>query len=162
MKIFCRAGLHKPRAGSRLNAGYRFSTCERCGRDLVRSATGRWRAPRGYRVVWRTRAEAASQILLGTSPGSTGKAGGSRSDLPIQEVLRLLQNYDFVDQREPDPPPGTLIAVRTEEAISRFDAGDFMSPQTTDVVAGPRRSVFSDHEDDAPAIAAGTNGTRKP
>jgi hypothetical protein len=156
MNIRCRAGFHRPSAGSRSNAGYRFSTCERCGRDLVRAATGRWRVPRGYRVVWKTRAEAASQILLGATPGPGGKAAGAtRSELPIQEVLRLLQDYDFVDRPEPDPQPGALIAVRIEDAISRFDAADFMIPQSTDVAAAQRRSVFPESENRGPGPAGG-------
>lgn len=153
MNILCRTGFHRPSAGSRANAGYRFSTCERCGRDLVQTAAGRWRVPRGYRVVWKTRAEAASQILLGATPGSPDKS--ARSELPIQEVLRLLQDYDFVDRPEPESSPAPLIAVRTEDAISRFDTGDFMIPQPTDVEAAQRRSVFSENGTHGPGPAGG-------
>jgi len=163
MKILCRAGFHRPSAGSRFNAGYRFSTCARCGSDLVKGASGRWRVPRGYRVVWKTPAEAASHILLGASSAPRGQPKrAARPELPIQEVLRLLQNYDFVDQQEPDALSEAVIAVRTEDAISRFDTADFMVPRPDDVAAAQRRSIFPDNGDEDPTPAGRNQALRKP
>ncbi len=40
-------------AKARWNRGICFGECTRCRRAVVRSATGSWRVPRGFRVVWR-------------------------------------------------------------------------------------------------------------
>ncbi len=55
--FLCRLGWHAPRKGALWNQGYYFTRCTRCGADLVRTTFSGWEAPRGQRVVWRTRAE---------------------------------------------------------------------------------------------------------
>jgi hypothetical protein len=52
MSLLCSLGLHRPEGVPRWNDGYYFTKCGRCGRDLVRTAYGRWDVPRGYRIVW--------------------------------------------------------------------------------------------------------------
>jgi hypothetical protein len=52
MPLLCELGWHKADPLARWNAGYYFSTCGRCGRDLVRTAYGGWRVPKGFKVVW--------------------------------------------------------------------------------------------------------------
>jgi hypothetical protein len=55
VSLLCRLGRHRPRGIPRWNDGFYFATCERCGRDLVRTAFQRWHVPRGYRIVWSDR-----------------------------------------------------------------------------------------------------------
>lgn len=52
MPLLCELGWHKADPLARWNAGYYFSTCGRCGHDLVRTAYGGWRVPKGFKVVW--------------------------------------------------------------------------------------------------------------
>ncbi|HEX8239627.1 MAG TPA: hypothetical protein VF574_07805 [Allosphingosinicella sp.] len=59
MSFLCRLGRHKPRGIPRWNDGLYFATCERCGRDLVRTAFEGWHVPSGYRVVWSDRPPAS-------------------------------------------------------------------------------------------------------
>jgi hypothetical protein len=93
MPFLCELGWHRPRDLVRWNSGYYFTRCARCGCDLVRTAYGRWHEPRGYRVVWQAEppANAVSAALVrernGDPPSGT-------EELPIQEVLRHLQNGD--------------------------------------------------------------------
>ena len=49
------------------NQGFDFSTCQRCGRDMIRSAesgTSKWKAvPPGFRVIWRNTNSNQCRIL---------------------------------------------------------------------------------------------------
>ena len=77
MPVRCIVGQHAAAPGEVRNQGFGFSTCRRCGRDMVRS-TQEWRiVPRGFRVVWRRRrprqAEISAAQLLFDLP-SIGRA----------------------------------------------------------------------------------------
>lgn len=142
MNILCQAGFHKPNSQSRSNAGYAFTTCARCGADLVRRGTGRWRRPRGFRIVWKSPAEAATDILLQTPAAALGKQSryGPR-ELPIQEVLRHLNMRNFMEQREQTPSTWDMkIAVRKDAALKRVAREDFMAPRPNDVAPDPLRT----------------------
>ena len=91
MPFLCRLGWHQPKPVARWNCGYYFTTCARCDQDLVRTAYGRWHVPHGYRVVWQAQppANAVSAALV-RDRAAAGPAGGT--ELPIQEVLRHIQN----------------------------------------------------------------------
>lgn len=53
MPILCLSGLHSTRPSSVANQGYFFSTCTRCGRQMIGSAV-KWKpVPRRMRVVWK-------------------------------------------------------------------------------------------------------------
>ena len=57
MKLFCYLSMHQAAPEPTWNAGFYFTRCMRCRRELVRRPQQAWRAvPRGYRVVWKTRA----------------------------------------------------------------------------------------------------------
>lgn len=91
MPFLCELGWHKPRPVARWNCGYYFTTCARCGEDLVRTAFGRWHVPHGYRVVWQPQPpENAVSAALVRDRAAAGAAGGT--ELPIEEVLRHIQN----------------------------------------------------------------------
>jgi hypothetical protein len=51
--ILCRFGRHAPAPDPVWNRGYWFSSCARCGADLVRTAAGRWHVPKGRKIVWK-------------------------------------------------------------------------------------------------------------
>jgi hypothetical protein len=56
MEVLCRLGVHAAALRHVSNHGYDFSSCQRCGRTLLRVGAQRWATPpRGYRVVWRPR-----------------------------------------------------------------------------------------------------------
>jgi hypothetical protein len=55
LPLLCRLGTHRPEPGEVWNRGYWFTTCGRCGSDLVRTASGRWHVPEGKKIVWKPR-----------------------------------------------------------------------------------------------------------
>lgn len=129
----CELGWHRPEPIARWNDGYYFARCRRCGRDLVRTAYGRWQVPRGFRVVWDpSRPEnAVSAELVPIEDGAEG-AGGS--DLPIQAVLRHLHQEE---QQIGHPAAGNHEATAAAEPPRGRRVGvtyipDFMDDANTD------------------------------
>lgn len=62
MSLLCSAGAHSPRPTNVQNRGLHFSSCRRCGRDMIRVA-GDWKCvPPGFRIVWKTRRQAEPLI----------------------------------------------------------------------------------------------------
>ena len=57
MALLCNLLTHAISQHVSRNQGFEFSTCRRCGRDMIRSAESRasiWKAvPLGFRVIWR-------------------------------------------------------------------------------------------------------------
>lgn len=118
MPLLCRLGRHRPGGAARWNHGYYFARCSRCGSDLVRTAYGKWQAPRGYRVVWQAEppANAAPPALIREAtpepaPGPAPAAATASRELPIQEVLRHVQNRDL---SEPPPAPRSRTLPATK------------------------------------------------
>jgi hypothetical protein len=58
MRLHCIIGNHAPLPPAAANQGFQFSTCEHCGRDMVRSGRSWHAVPRRFRVVWREAATA--------------------------------------------------------------------------------------------------------
>jgi len=53
MQFLCLAGAHAPHPSKGQNQGLHFSSCRRCGRDMVRSEA-KWKpVPDGFRIVWK-------------------------------------------------------------------------------------------------------------
>lgn len=55
MSLLCRVLGHRARPSTQLNQGFAFSVCQRCNRDMIRSAgapsTSKWKqVPAGFRV----------------------------------------------------------------------------------------------------------------
>lgn len=112
MPLLCELGWHRPRPLARWNNGYYFTKCSRCGCDLVRTTYGGWQEPQGFRVVWQAHAPANSNAAAGLVRERDEEAASS--ELPIQEVLRHLQNGDA--EAEPaDKVEETLPAEVEEE-----------------------------------------------
>ncbi|HEV2867259.1 MAG TPA: hypothetical protein VGX37_12185 [Allosphingosinicella sp.] len=108
MPLLCRLGLHSAEPLARWNDGYYFTRCRRCRRDLVRTAYGRWHVPRGFRIVWQARPP-ASHVPTGLPPApaeqsrtSARSNRPSRQELPIQEVLRHLQEQEELPEEQPE------------------------------------------------------------
>ena len=57
MALLCNLLTHAITQHVSRNQGFEFSTCRRCGRDMIRSAESRaskWKpVPLGFRVIWR-------------------------------------------------------------------------------------------------------------
>ena len=53
MRLHCIVGNHAPLPPAAANQGFQFSTCEHCGRDMVRSGRSWREVPHKFRVVWR-------------------------------------------------------------------------------------------------------------
>jgi hypothetical protein len=119
MSFLCRLGLHRVSGLPVWNDGFYFSTCKRCGCDLVRTAFERWHAPSGQRVVWSptppesrptvklTPRQVDSQDVESTPsaksvettgidslPGADTAAAPSPDSPSIGEVLSLLRQED--------------------------------------------------------------------
>lgn len=58
MRLFCRLGWHSPDPQILWNAGFWFTKCRDCERDLVRSRHRGWHVPVGAKVVWQAKAPA--------------------------------------------------------------------------------------------------------
>ncbi|HZF42222.1 MAG TPA: hypothetical protein VEZ48_02300 [Sphingomonadaceae bacterium] len=74
------------------NEGLFFSTCQHCGRDLVRPLSGKWTpVPKGLRVAWRTRAE--QQTVNGSKvspPGQNNRHQGRHLPAPANNPYAVL------------------------------------------------------------------------
>ena len=55
MPILCSLGFHRPSPDQVWNKGWYFTSCARCGTDLVRTGSGKWHVPKGQKVVWKPR-----------------------------------------------------------------------------------------------------------
>jgi hypothetical protein len=132
VRLACRLGWHRPELPGVWNGGYCFSRCRRCRHDLIRSFQGRWRVPRGFRIVWKTPAEAALGLLL-RDVDEAGPPGPLKTHVPLQEVLLRLRDTDFMaDERARGSWDGE-IAVAADKAIARMDRSDFMMPRREEV-----------------------------
>jgi hypothetical protein len=56
MRLFCTLGWHSPGPQILWNAGFWFTKCRDCERDLVRSRHRGWHVPVGAKVVWQAKA----------------------------------------------------------------------------------------------------------
>ncbi|HEX9947577.1 MAG TPA: hypothetical protein VGA98_08560 [Allosphingosinicella sp.] len=105
MNLLCRLGRHRPRGIPRWNEGYYFATCERCGRDLVRTAFQRWHVPDGYRVVWSDRPP-ASRPEVALVPGE--KSAPASSGLPEARPGPAHEPDSPAAISPPEPPQDPL------------------------------------------------------
>ncbi len=128
MPLLCELGWHRADPLARWNAGYYFTTCGRCGRDLVRTAYGGWRVPKGFRIVWQTKPpESVIAAELVPEP-EFESAASDQMELPIQEVLRQLE------------------AEELEAALASAQA---------DLREDPEEDLEADLFDDGPAVIEG-------
>lgn len=112
----CRLGLHKPVAPGRWNGGYCFTTCSRCGRDMVRSLFGEWHVPVDFRVVWE--AKPKDTIAAPTAPSAAAMPSPA-PPVPAQVVAPQMP------ARPPVSAPSRKFKVDKPEPRSPFDFDDF-------------------------------------
>ncbi|HZG45772.1 MAG TPA: hypothetical protein VEZ41_05835 [Allosphingosinicella sp.] len=134
--FLCRLGWHAPRKGALWNQGYYFTRCTRCGADLVRTTFSGWEAPRGQRVVWRSRAELDQPDQR---PNLSARATPSpRRTSLISPAAAPSRAID----RPPPPPPRRPAGVSAASAIP-----DFMDEPERPSTAGRERSVVEQREE---------------
>ncbi len=115
MSIVCSVIGHKAASASVWNRGYHFSTCTRCGADLVESEDDRWiTPPAGYRIVRKqplVRPEAAAPAPLKPSSEPAEVAEWVEATRPVEPA------YTF-EPSEPAEPTSVWEAVRAPEPTS--------------------------------------------
>lgn len=142
MAIACMLGRHAIEQAGVRNGRYEFARCDRCRCDLMRAGDRAWeRVPRGFKVVWKPRADGSGEIA---APGSAAFArevdlrgvtvvgermlGAQRFALVILNA-RDEKNYGaMVDPLGMDGPvaaqiarPGARRPVTNERAASVYD-----------------------------------------
>ncbi len=144
MRLLCKIGIHKAAPGACWNAGHCFGKCRGCGRDLVRTPQGKWRVPKGYRVVWKSPAETdivpeappvvrAPLIQPPAMPAPPPRpVAPPARELPIQAVLRRLDS-DFMDDAEEPGAVDTGDKLRVQRACTRALSYDFMDEEAPSV-----------------------------
>jgi hypothetical protein len=146
-RLLCGLGLH--RAGRVLghNNGYSFARCARCGRDLVREPGGKWREPRGYRVVWRTLEDAEARgdwfrRPERTAPASAAPQPEPKARLEIQTVLDELPTAPPAAEAEPAvEPPAPAPQAAAPEPVDPWEELDRR------ISAARRNAVFEQEPD---------------
>lgn len=106
MPLLCELGWHKPDPLARWNAGYYFTTCGRCSRDLVRTAYGGWRVPRGFKIVWQAKPPESFTAAELIPDNDQAPDNADQMELPIQEVLRQLEAEE---QQAAEDPVGAAF-----------------------------------------------------
>jgi hypothetical protein len=102
MPLLCELGWHKADPLARWNAGYYFTTCARCGHDLVRTAYGGWRVPKGFKIVWQAKPP-ESAVAAELIPDPDAELGDAdQMELPIQEVLRHMEAEEQAEDAFPE------------------------------------------------------------
>ena len=114
MSIVCSVIGHKAASASVWNRGHHFSTCTRCGADLVESEDDRWiTPPAGYRIV-RKQAMVAPEARMPSVPEPATAAEwvepAERTE-PIQPALTAEPS----ERAEPSEPTSVWEAVRAPE-----------------------------------------------
>lgn len=88
MRLFCRLGWHSPGPQILWNAGFWFTKCRDCERDLVRSRHRGWHVPVGAKVVWQAKAPAprppAQPAMLAEPPHSAAAIEPLAPDIVIE------------------------------------------------------------------------------
>jgi hypothetical protein len=115
VNLLCALGLHRPGGIPRWNDGFYFTTCSRCGSDLVRTAYQGWHVPSGYRVVWSPiPPEERSEVALVEQEVPPAEAAASPAPPEAQESE--LEAPAFTPPVEADvPPPAAEAPVDAED-----------------------------------------------
>lgn len=153
--LLCGLGWHKTNPLAHWNDGYYFSKCRRCGRDLVRTAFGRWTVPTGYRVVWtaepprRTRPVQLIRAGDATDRGRAVDAGqASTIEFPIRETAEAPPQPQIEPQPQAEPEP----QVEPEPELQRAVDGEGPASLVPDEIAS-KSEARSDGDDDVRPVA---------
>jgi hypothetical protein len=159
-RIACAFGRHRPAGRQILNNDIWVARCRGCRRDIVREEGGRWRIPRGFRVVWKTiaQAQADSWTAVVAARQARSAAAPATPELPIQGVLDNLPARAApapVEAEAPAPPatpaePAAPAAAEPEpEAPLEVDAEHAPEEVMAESlpVQQPRSGEWEAHED---------------
>lgn len=126
MSIVCSVIGHKASSTSVWNRGHHFSTCTRCGADLVESEDDRWiTPPAGYRIV-RKQPERAPEAFATPvyEPHECAEQAEQTEQIEPAEPDQLAEAAERTEPREPaepsepDEPKSVWEAVREPEPTS--------------------------------------------
>jgi uncharacterized Zn finger protein (UPF0148 family) len=101
MGLLCSVAGHLASDVTISNEGYQFSSCTRCGIDLVQSGDDRWIAPpHGYRIVKQT---LELRAKLKTKPQAEAQESGRGLEQPaiLQEKRRTSDRRAADDDNRP-------------------------------------------------------------
>ena len=119
MSIVCSVIGHKASSASVWNRGHHFSTCTRCGADLVQSEDDRWiTPPAGYRIVRKPPVRAAKISAPLVSETAEAEWAGNSEWIEPAEPVQPLDNVEPSEPSEPAEPSSVWEAVRAPEPIS--------------------------------------------
>lgn len=131
MSLLCELGWHRPRGIPRWNDGYYFAKCERCDRDLVRTAFGDWSVPTGYRVVWQP------------------KPPADRPEVALEPLEAFNEPVDSMPVATPEiDPPTAAEDAAAVEAPGEAGAAPPLEPEEPVIDEAPTA------EEDLPVAAA--------
>ncbi len=129
MSIVCSVAGHVPSGETISNDGYTFSRCTRCRSDLVEMEGKGWtRAPRGYRIVWKSR----SASSVGTPIAAI--------DEGVRPTVSPLQEKRAGRDRRRNPHgtlPAALGGIDRRRADRRKSSGNYRSNRRRSLVARP-------------------------
>ena len=119
MSIVCSVIGHKASSASVWNRGHHFSTCTRCGADLVESEDDRWiTPPPGYRIV---RKQPVRVAQISAPPVSETVEAEWAGDSEWIEPAEPVQTFEIAEPAEPAgpaEPTSVWEAVRAPEPSS--------------------------------------------
>ncbi|MEA1014030.1 hypothetical protein [Sphingosinicella sp. LY1275] len=99
MSLFCRIAKHSPYPSTVRNQGFHFSSCRRCGRDMVRSGALWTPVPKGFRVVWKLAetppAEMPAPVEIRTNLPVLYAVSQTQAEAALAEEYRVRQQFSF-------------------------------------------------------------------
>ena len=127
MALVCSVLGHSAAASTVSNQGYQFSTCTRCGVDLIQSGEGQWIAPpKGYRIVRRKRPPLQRAEEAAPPPETV-------SDLPMKTKDKRKSEDRRVGRE--DTRPASLRNVERRRADRREGSGNYRANRRRGLVA---------------------------
>ena len=127
MSLACSVLGHSEASNTVSNEGYQFSTCTRCGIDLVQSGEGRWIAPpRGFRIVKRARVK----------PPKAEEATPDSAAAPDRQIPN--KNKRKVEDRriaQADTRPVSLRTIDRRRSDRREGSGNYLPNRRKGLIA---------------------------
>lgn len=157
LALHCSHGRHRAAEPGRRNDGYYFSHCLGCRCDLVRAAHGRWRRPKGYRVVWIPRSqkdaaprrpEAPKTAQPAASPRPCDRAynGSAIERNALTDPPSAIEQTSFAAEADPalqEAPPVACTGPETNVPEAEEQQIDVVVEVHSDAMArGPEEAAY--------------------
>jgi hypothetical protein len=147
VNLLCRLGRHRPRGIPRWNDGFYFTTCGRCGCDLVRTAFQSWHVPSGYRVVWSDRPPAGRpDVAL----------------IPKDEEASAEAPAERAQPSDPGPGPAIFVPEPLPDPVAAPAAQVASSEPPAEAPPAPAESAAAERPAEAVVPPAAPAGRRLP